>query len=128
MDEQILSLKESLRVVLRYGRVAAVIALVGLLLGIAYGVSQPALASAKSEVLLPASAGNSSSGVPTQGIATEVEIAMSPGILNPAAKKAGISLPVRDPGTPSDRHGGNSHSSSDRCEVLFRGPGRAFGQ
>lgn len=93
MDEQILSLKESLRVVLRYRRVAAVIALIGLLLGIAYGVSQPALASAKSEVLLPASAGNSSSGVPTQGIATEVEIAMSPGILNPAAKKAGISLP-----------------------------------
>jgi capsular polysaccharide biosynthesis protein len=93
VDEQILSLKESLRVVLRYRRVAAVIALVGLLLGLAYAVSQPALASAKSEVLLPASAGNSSSGVPTQGIATEVEIAMSPGILNPAAKKAGISLP-----------------------------------
>jgi capsular polysaccharide biosynthesis protein len=93
VDEQILSFKESLRVILRYRRVAAVVALVGLLLGLAYAVSQPALASAKSEVLLPASAGNSSSGVPTQGIATEAEIATSPGILNPAAKLAGISLP-----------------------------------
>jgi capsular polysaccharide biosynthesis protein len=93
VDEQILSFKESLRVVLRYRRVAAVIALVGLLVGIAYGVSQPALASAKAEVLLPPSAGNSSSGLPTQGIATDVEIATTPGILNPAAKEAGVSLP-----------------------------------
>lgn len=93
MDEQILSFKESLRVVLRYRRVAAVVALVGLLLGLAYAVSQPALASAKSEVLLPPSAGNSSSGVPTQGIATDVEIATTPAILNPAAKEAGVSLP-----------------------------------
>jgi capsular polysaccharide biosynthesis protein len=93
VDEQILSFKESLRVVLRYRRVAAVIALVGLLVGIAYGVSQPALTSAKAEVLLPPSAGNSSSGLPTQGIATDVEIATTPAILNPAAKEAGISLP-----------------------------------
>jgi capsular polysaccharide biosynthesis protein len=93
VDEQILSFKESLRVVLRYRRVAAVIALVGLLFGIAYGASQPALTSAKAEVLLPPSAGNSSSGLPTQGIATDVEIATTPAILNPAAKEAGVSLP-----------------------------------
>lgn len=65
MDEQVLSLRDTLRVVLRYRRIVLVIALVGLLLGIAYGAAQSNLVSAKALVLLPP-APYSSTGVPTR--------------------------------------------------------------
>jgi capsular polysaccharide biosynthesis protein len=92
VDEQILSFKDSLRVVLRYRRVAAAVALVGLFLGLAYAVAAPDPISAKALVLLPAAA-TSSSGIPTYSIATDVEIAMTPAILDPATNAAGISEP-----------------------------------
>lgn len=92
MDEQVLSLRDSVRVVMRCRRILAALGAVGLLLGIIYAVAVPALVSAKTEVLLPP-APLSSSGTPTRDVNTEVDIATSPGILNPAAKAAGINLP-----------------------------------
>lgn len=92
MDEQVLSLRDSLRVVLRCRRIVAVLCLVGLVLGIGYAVAVPDLYSAKAEVLLPP-APYSSSGVPTRDIQTEVDLVTTPGILNPAAKAAGVNLP-----------------------------------
>ncbi len=85
MDEQVLSLRDTLRIVLRCRRIVLVIALVGLLLGIAYSVAVPDLVSAKAEVLLPP-APYSSTGVPTRDVATEVDIVTSPTILNVAAR------------------------------------------
>jgi hypothetical protein len=73
-------------------RIALVFGLVGLLLGLAYAVAVPALMSAKSLVLLPASP-VSSSGAPQRDMQTEVEIALSPTVLMPAAKKAGVDVP-----------------------------------
>ena len=77
---------------MRYRRVAAAIGAIGLIVGLGYGITVPSLVSAKSLVLLPASASNSS-GVPARSISTDVQIAMTPAILNPAAKVAGVSLP-----------------------------------
>ncbi len=92
MDEQVLSLRDTLRVVLRHRRIVLVIALVGLLLGIAYGAAQSDLVSAKALVLLPP-APYSSTGVPTRDTQTEVDIVTSPLILTPAASAIGIKLP-----------------------------------
>ncbi len=92
MDEQDLSLRDSLRVVLRRRRIVAALLLVGLLLGIGYAVAVPGLASAKTLVLLP-TAPLTTSGTPARDIATELKIVTSSGILNPAAASAGVKLP-----------------------------------
>jgi capsular polysaccharide biosynthesis protein len=92
VDEQVLNLRESLRVVMRYRRVVGVIALVGLIIGLGVAFATPTLVSAKNLVLLPSSP-TSSSGTPQRDIQTDVEIALSPTILVPAAKKAGVDLP-----------------------------------
>ena len=92
MDEQILSFKDSWRVVMRHRRVAAVCAVLGLIAGLAYAVAIPSLVSAKSLVILPPAA-SGTSGIPTIAIGTEIQIAMTPKVLNPAAKAAGLNLP-----------------------------------
>jgi hypothetical protein len=91
VDEQIFSFRDTLRIVFRYRRVAAALGLVGLLAGLIYAIAVPQLTSAKSLVLLPDAASNS--GVPVRSIATDVQIAMTPTILVPAARSAGVSLP-----------------------------------
>jgi capsular polysaccharide biosynthesis protein len=93
VDEQVLSLRDSVRVVLRCRRIVAALCLVGLVLGIGYAVASPVLYSAKAEVLLPP-APYSSSGVPSRDIQTEVDLVTTPGILIPGAKAAGVNLPL----------------------------------
>jgi len=92
VDEQVLSLRESLRVVLRYRRVVTILAAVGLVVGLAITLALPTLVSAKSLVLLPSSP-IGTNGAPVRDIQTDVLIALSPTVLVPAAKTADVNLP-----------------------------------
>ena len=65
--------------------------LLGLVVALAYVVLAPPMPSAQSIVLLPPSS-TDSSGVPTRDVATEIEIAVSQPVLEPAAQKAGVVL------------------------------------
>jgi capsular polysaccharide biosynthesis protein len=91
VDEQIFSFRDTFRIIFRYRRVAAALGLVGLLAGLIFAIAVPQLTSAKSLVLLPDASSNS--GVPVRSVATDVQIAMTPTILVPAARAAGVSLP-----------------------------------
>lgn len=92
VDEQVLSFKESLRVVLRYRRVVTILAAIGLVVGLASALALPTLVSAKSLILLPSSP-IGATGAPVRDPLTDVAIALSPTILTPAAKTAGVNLP-----------------------------------
>ncbi len=69
-------------------------ALIGLVGGLAYCLVEPALPSASSYVLLPAS-GTNADGQPIQDPLTYAQIILSPGVLAPAAKAAGVELPFQ---------------------------------
>jgi capsular polysaccharide biosynthesis protein len=92
VDEQILSFRESLRVVLRFRRVVTIVAAIGLVIGVAVALALPTLVSAKSLVLLPSSP-IGTNGAPVRDIQTDVSIALSPTVLTPAAQKADVNLP-----------------------------------
>jgi capsular polysaccharide biosynthesis protein len=92
VDEQVLSLRETLRVVLRYRRVVTILAAIGLVVGLGVALSLPTLVSAKSLVLLPSSP-IGTNGAPVREVQTDVLIALSPTVLMPAAQKAGVHLP-----------------------------------
>jgi capsular polysaccharide biosynthesis protein len=92
VEDQYFSFKDTLRVLARRPRPILVLGLIGLLLGAAYGVGIPALATARALVLLPP-APASYSGVATRDVSTETAIVMSAVVLVPAGKNAGLSLP-----------------------------------
>jgi len=81
--EQALNLGEWLNAFRRYASVILVFVAVGLCGGIVYTLAKPAMFTSKALVLLPLSPLNAN-GQSTRGIATQVQIAMSPGILNSA--------------------------------------------
>ncbi|GEM_PF-1082459 len=91
MDEQVLNLSDSLQIIRRYLRLVLALTLLGLAVVLAYVALVPSMSSAQSIVLLPPSS-TDSSGQPTRDVATEVEIAMSEPVLEPAALKAGLVL------------------------------------
>lgn len=93
-EDQALTLRAIVRDVRRSLPIIVVLALVGLVAGIAYAVARPSLPSASSQVLLPASATNAQ-GQPIQGQDTDVQIALSQAVLEPAGRVAGLSLPYR---------------------------------
>ena len=86
MDEQVLNLSGSLQVIRRYLRLVSALTLLGLAVALAYVVLVPAMASAQSIILLPPSS-TDASGQPTRDVATEVEIATSQPVLEPAARR-----------------------------------------
>jgi capsular polysaccharide biosynthesis protein len=91
VDEQVLNLRDSLQIIWRYLRLVLALTLLGLVVMLAYVVLVPVMPSAQSIVLLPLSSSDSS-GQPTRDVATEVEIAMSEPVLDPAARNAGLVL------------------------------------
>jgi len=92
MDEQVLNLRESLHIIRRYPWLLVALALVGLLGGLAYTLVSPAMDSATALVELPPSPLQPGSDVPTRDIATEVAIATTQGVLDPAARSIGLHL------------------------------------
>jgi capsular polysaccharide biosynthesis protein len=92
VEDQYFSFKDTVRVLARRPRPIFVLALIGLLLGAAYGVTMPSLATARALVLLPP-APASYSGLPTRDVSTETAIVLSAVVLVPAGKNAGLSLP-----------------------------------
>jgi capsular polysaccharide biosynthesis protein len=77
---------------LRYRRVVMILGAIGLVIGLVIALTGPTLVSAKSLVLLPSSP-IGTNGAPVRDIQTDVAIALSPTVLTPAAKKAGVDLP-----------------------------------
>jgi len=92
VDEQVFRFKDTVRVVGRHPRPVLLIALIGLVLGLLYGIAVPALVSAKTMVVLPPQAA-AYSGAPTRDVQTEIAIAMSSSVLVPASIDAGEKLP-----------------------------------
>ena len=91
--EQALDLREWLSALRRHRLVFAVLALVGLCGGVAFGLAEPAPFSSKAVILLPPST-SSPNGPQTQGIGTLVQIATSPGILERANLRLDPPLPL----------------------------------
>lgn len=92
MEEQVFSFKETLRVILRRPRILVALGLVGLLAGLALALAMPAYSSAKTLLLLPPQ-GAAYGGVAGPSAQTDVEIASSATVLEPAAKSVGLKLP-----------------------------------
>jgi len=91
MDDQVISLRASYRVIRRYPRLLLVSVLIGFLVGLGYAVVVRPMSSAQSLVLMPASALDSN-GLPTRDVKTDIAIAMSPRVLDPASDIAGLTL------------------------------------
>lgn len=90
-DEQVITMRGLLRDLRRFLKLIVALALAGLVIGVAYTVAVPALPAATSLVLLPAS-GTNAEGQPIQDPQTDVEIALSPAVLVPAGREAGLAL------------------------------------
>lgn len=93
-DEPTLTLRSLMRDLRRSLRIVLVLVLAGLVGGIVYAVVEPAMPTASSYVLLPAS-GTNADGQPIQDPQTYAAIIVSPSVLSPAAKAAGVTLPFQ---------------------------------
>lgn len=89
MKEQPLDLRESLAILRRRWKTLAVVALIGLCGGFAYGFLQASQPRATALVLLPASTGSSTSASATD-MPSQVIIATSAAVLGPVAKSLSI--------------------------------------
>jgi capsular polysaccharide biosynthesis protein len=91
VEDQVLNLRDSLRVIRRYPRLLVALALVGLAVGLTYAIVSPPMISAKSLVLLPQSPIDAA-GQPTRDVQTDVQIALSQPVLIPAAESIGLTV------------------------------------
>ena len=95
MTEQILDVRGSLRLLRRFWKTVAVVLVIGLLAGAAYGAIRPPSYSAKALVLLPGAtnaASEQSSAQAGNTITTDARIATSAAVLLPAGRKVDPSL------------------------------------
>jgi capsular polysaccharide biosynthesis protein len=89
VQEQVVSLKNVIRIIRRRPRILVALSLVGCMVGLGYVLLVPAMSSATSLVLLSPS-GTTITGQPTQDVNTDVEVVLSEAVLGPAARAAGI--------------------------------------